>query len=124
MHESAAVHGRHQRDTSWPCIIPRDSQLTALPEFACLAGQKDRNGSDDDSFDVRGAGGVIPQPLAATSEENSLKLPGDRWAAESIAHHEFAQAVMNLGFSDTEICEWGSLYAMASEGRFFPDASL
>lgn len=103
-------------------IIPRNAHLTALPEFAYLAGQKDRNGSDYDSFDVRGAGGIIPQPVTATSEENLLKLPGDRWAAESIAHHEFAHAVMNLGFSDAEIREWETLYAVASEGKFFPGA--
>jgi hypothetical protein len=103
-------------------IIPRNAYLTALPEFASLAGQKDPNGNPYDSFAVRGAGAVLGQPVTATAEENLLKLPGDRFAAESVTHHEFAHAIMNLGFTEADHRRWKAIFNAASDKKLFPGA--
>ena len=103
-------------------IIPKGSYITALPEFASLSGKKDPNGNPYDSFAVRGAGAVIGQPVTATAEENLLKLPGDPFAAESVAHHEFAHAVMNLGFTEVDHGEWKAIFRAAADRRLFPGA--
>jgi hypothetical protein len=103
-------------------IIPKGSYITALPEFASLSGKKDPNGSAYDSFAVRGAGAVIGQPVTATAEENLLKLPGDPFAAESVTHHEFAHAIMNLGFTEADHREWKAIYKAAADNKLFPGA--
>lgn len=103
-------------------IIPVGSFVTSLPEFAYLSGQIDRNGNAYDSFEIRGLGAVPGQPVTATSEENLRGLPEDRWHAESITHHEFAHAVMNLGFSVEDQTRWGGIYAEAVKSATFPGA--
>ena len=103
-------------------IIPRESYITALPEFARLSKQKDPNGNAYDSFAVRGAGAIPVQPVTATSEENLLKLKDDRFSQESITHHEFAHAIMNLGFSDMERNRWHEIYQAAAKRNIFPGA--
>ena len=101
-------------------IIPRDEYITILPEFAYLAGQRDPNGNPYDSFAVRGAGGILSQRATATSEENLLRLPSDPFWAESITHHEFAHAIMNLGFTSGDWSRWSEIYEMARLKQTFP----
>jgi hypothetical protein len=101
-------------------IIPKDSFVTELPEFAWLSGQTDRNGNAYDSFAIRGLGAVQGQPVTATSEENLLGLPGDPFRAESVAHHEFAHAVMNLGFTTDDLSRWRQFYEDAVQNGTFP----
>lgn len=101
-------------------IIPKNSFITILPEYEQFKGKSDRNGNPYDSFKIRGAGGVVGQPVTAVSEENLLKLPGDPFSQESVIHHEFAHAVMNLGFGDQDREKWLSTYESAKKRNTFP----
>jgi hypothetical protein len=103
-------------------IIPRACYITALPEFAALAGKKDPNANAYDSFAIRGAGAVPGQPVTATSEENLLKLSGDPFSAESVTHHEFAHAIMNLGFTQHDRDMWNAIFRRAVAKHLFPGA--
>ena len=103
-------------------IIPQKRFITMLPEYAKWSGKNDPNGSPYDSFKVRGAGAVPKQPVTATSEENLLRLPGDPFAKESVICHEFAHAIMNLGFSEEESKEWKSIYKDAKQKNTFAGA--
>ena len=69
---------------------------------------------------MRGAGGIPSQPVTATSEENLLELKGDPFWQECITRHEFAHAIMNLGFSEAEKKEWAAIYAEAAKKETFP----
>ena len=104
-------------------IIPQASYVTALPEFAYLSGGIDRNGNTYDSFSIRGLGAVQGQPVTATSEENLLQLPDDPFWCESVTHHEFAHAIMNLGFTPDDRARWSELYQEAEALDFFPGTS-
>ena len=116
------IAGRMQARQARLSIIPRDRFITFLPEFARLSGTNDPNGTAYDSFGVRGAGGIPSQPVTATSEENLRKLPGDPFAGEDVTTHEFAHAIMNLGFSDEERRGWTQLYQAAKRRKAFPGA--
>jgi hypothetical protein len=99
-------------------IIPRDKFVTSLPEFSHLSGKIDINGNPYDSFKIRGLG-AKSQPVSATSEENLLNLSNDPFEAEDITVHEFAHAVMNLGFSSEDIRKINDLYVNArADGKF------
>ena len=52
------IRGRLVQQEAALAIIPRDSFVTELPEFAWLSGQIDRNGNAYDSFAIRGLGAV------------------------------------------------------------------
>lgn len=93
-------------------IIPRDKYVTSLPEFSHLSGRIDINGNPYDSFKIRGLG-AKSQPMSATSEENLLKLPNDPFRSEDITVHEFAHAIMNLGFSPDDMNRINLLYKNA-----------
>lgn len=114
------IRGRLVQQEAALAIIPKDSFVTELPEFAWLSGQTDRNGNAYDSFAIRGLGAVRGQPVTATSEENLLGLAGDPFRAESIAHHEFAHAVMNLGFTAADLGRWTQIYDAAVQNGTFP----
>ena len=101
-------------------IIPHQEYVTSLPDFAYLAGKLDRNGNPYDSFAIRGLGPIPGQPVTATAEENLLKLPDDPFAAESVLHHEFAHAIMNLGFTSEKRGNWSTIYDKAVADRTFP----
>jgi hypothetical protein len=99
-------------------IIPRDQFVTSLPEFSYLSGRFDINGNPYDSFRIRGLG-AKRQPVTATSEENLLKLFNDPFRTEDITVHEFAHAIMNLGFAPDDVLKINSLYRDAlSKGKF------
>ena len=101
-------------------IIPRNAFITVLPEYSNLSGKKDSNGNPYDSFKIRGAGAVPGQPVTATSEENLLRLKGDPFAAESVTCHEFAHAIMNLGFTAKDKQRWTVIYSNAKQRNLFP----
>ena len=101
-------------------IIPATAYITALPDFTDLSGQNDPNDDPYDSFEVRGAGGIREQPVTATSEENLLHSKGDRFGDYNVTYHEFAHAIMNLGFSDQELRKWRRIYKTARRLNFFP----
>jgi hypothetical protein len=102
-------------------ITPKDRYVTALPEFAYQSGRKDANGNDYDSFKIRGLGAVAGQPVTATAEENLLNLPSDTMRGMSVTHHEFAHAVMNLGFDDADRAAWTRIYRNGNAGKLFKD---
>jgi len=103
-------------------IIPRKAFITELPEFADISGRLDPNGNPYDSFDIRGAGGIPIQPVTATSEENFFNLKDDKFYCESVLVHEFAHAIMNIGFSDSERNQWQLIYNIAKPKNLFPGA--
>ena len=100
-------------------IIPRDAFLTILPEFSHLSGRLDRSGQAYNSFDIRGLGAARGQPLSAISEENLLRLPGDPLGGESVLHHEFAHAIMDLGFNSAMHSQWSEIYENAAQAQRF-----
>jgi hypothetical protein len=100
-------------------ITPKNLYVTALPEFAYLSGGKDANGNDYDSFSIRGLGAVTGQPVSATAEENLLDLQGNTMKGMSVTHHEFAHAVMNLGFNDADRAAWKRIYRNGAAGNLF-----
>jgi len=102
-------------------IIPKDRYVTALPEFAYQSGRKDATGREYDSFKIRGLGAVAGQPVTATAEENLLHLRGDTMKGMSVTHHEFAHAVMNLGFREADRAAWARIYRNGEAGKLFRD---
>lgn len=102
-------------------IAPKNRYVTALPEFAYQSGRKDANGNDFDSFKIRGLGAVAGQPVTATAEENLLNLQGDSMQGMSVTHHEFAHAIMNLGFSYADRAAWTRIYRNGAAGKRFKD---
>ncbi len=97
-------------------IVPRTDYVSVLPEYTRYA---DRT-LGYIPFSTRGGGGVIGQPITATSEENLLKLPGDGFWNEDITYHEFGHAIMNLGFSPQEKSKWSALFTKAKARNTFP----
>jgi len=61
------------------------------------------------------------KPVTATAEENLLGFPGNSMRGTSVTHHEFAHAIMNLGFSDTERAAWTRIYRNGAGGKVFKD---
>ena len=102
-------------------ITPKDRFVTALPEFAYQSGRKDATGREYDSFKIRGLGAVVGQPVTATAEENLLHLSGDTMKGMSVTHHEFAHAVMNLGFNKADRAAWAQIYRNGAAGKLFKD---
>lgn len=102
-------------------ITPKKRYVTALPEFAYQSGRKDANGNDYDSFKIRGLGAVVGQPVTATAEEDLLDLHGDSMQGMSVTHHEFAHAIMNLGFTDADRAAWTRIYRNGAAGKLFKD---
>jgi hypothetical protein len=100
-------------------IIPKHSFISSLPEYAQYKEYNDSNGNNYNSMKIRGAGGVLSQPVSATSEENLLGLENDPFAAEDITVHELAHAIMNLGFMDSQINEWIDIYEDARNKNIF-----
>ena len=100
-------------------IIPKDSYVTALPEFAYLKGKRDRTGRPYEGFALRGLGGVPGQPVSATSEENLLGLAGDSHAFIDVTIHEYAHAIQNLCFTPAEQAAIEALFGNTKRlGRF------
>lgn len=99
-------------------IIPRDAFITDLPEFSNLSGRLDRSGQAYDSFAIRGLGASRGQPLSAISEENLLN-PEDPLRDESVLHHEFAHAIMDLGFNSAMLAQWSEIYENAAQTKGF-----
>lgn len=75
-------------------IIPEGTDITDLPDYADL-----------DSFwdQYRGLGAVDGRPTSSSGEENLLNYPTDPYGGtESIALHEWAHAIDNLGVSKVD----------------------
>lgn len=72
-------------------IIPEGTKITELPDYDDL----------DSSWDIyRGLGAVEGRPTSSSGEENLLNYPTDPYGgSESIALHEWAHAIDNLGIS-------------------------
>jgi hypothetical protein len=102
-------------------ITPKDRYVTALPEFAYQSGRKDATGREYDSFKIRGLGAVVGQPVTATAEENLMHLRGDTMNGMSVTRHEFAHAVMNLGFNKADRATWAKIYRNGEAGKLFKD---
>ena len=102
-------------------IIPRDAFITNLPEFSHLSGRLNRSGQAYDSFAIRGLGAARGQSLSAISEENLLRLPVDPSRGESVLHHEFAHAIMDVGFNSAMHAQWSEIYENAVQAQRFSE---
>ena len=51
---------------------------------------------------ARGLGATLARPASSCAEENLLNLPGDHYARESIAIHEFAHTIHILGLNSID----------------------
>lgn len=78
------------------CIIGWDQFTTDLPEFAEMKPK--------DFWDARarGTGGSETDPFCSCAEENLLGYPGDPYASENIAIHEFAHAIHLRGMLNVD----------------------
>lgn len=122
LQERPDIARRMKNNKAAVAIIPSKSFITVLPEFADMSGKNDSNGNPYNSFNIRGAGGIPRQPVTATSEENLLRAKGDRFGGESVICHEFAHAIMNLGFTGDEKHRWMAIYSNAKRRNLFPKA--
>jgi hypothetical protein len=104
------IRGRMAARGAALVIIPKDSPMTALPEFANLAGRSTSDGRPYSGPQIRGLGGSSGQPASSSAEENLLKLDTDIFHGEDITIHEFAHGVMNVGFSAAELGQWTRIY--------------
>ncbi|MCW5712183.1 hypothetical protein WMC41_06925 [Shinella yambaruensis] len=75
-------------------IIPEGTKITELPDYSDLGA----------SWDIyRGLGAVPGRPTSSSGEENLLNYPTDPYGgSESIALHEWAHAIDNLGVSTVD----------------------
>lgn len=85
-------------------IVPKTDSITTLPEFRQWQGKISLSGEPYDR--VRGLGAVKGQVVTAVCEANLLNLPGNRFYGQNVCYHEFAHAIMNLGFSPEQHEEW------------------
>lgn len=76
-------------------IIPKDKGITTLPDYRSLKDAQAPDGFADWDSRARGLGGWL---VMSCGEENLLKLPGDRYAGQSICVHEFAHT-MQIGLA-------------------------
>jgi alpha-glucosidase len=86
---------------------------------------------------ARGLGATRARPASSCAEENLLNLPGDRYARESIAIHEFAHTIHILGLNSIDPSFeprlraafqhardkglWTSTYAGSSYGEYWAE---
>ena len=109
-------------------IIPKDKTNTDLPEFTHLVGTKDFTGRRRDTFEIRGLGGVIGQPVSSAGEEQLLENWGPQhpWFPYRgwVALHEFAHAIQNLCFAEEDHEEWNKFYEDALEANLYPGSHM
>ena len=107
-------------------IIPKDEYVTTVPEFAFLKGKIDNTDPNlsrpYDAFIIRGQGGHKLQPVAATSEENLLKLQEDPLGFVDVTIHEYAHSIQNICFTREDDERWDGLYSEARQANAFPGA--
>ena len=109
-------------------IIPRDQTNTDLPEFAYLAGTSDFTGRRRDTYEIRGLGGVIGQPVSSVGEEQLL----GNWESHhpwypyrgQVATHEFAHAIQNLCFTPEDDELWSGFYEAALAANLYPGSHM
>jgi alpha-glucosidase len=79
-------------------IMARYEGTTDIPEHAYLANDTSINWD----LRARGLGGTLYEPLSSCAEENILGYQIDKYHAESIAIHEFAHTIHNVGIAPIE----------------------
>lgn len=93
-------------------VIPQNTRMTDLPEFASLSGKKTFDGRLWD--DVRGVGGLRladGRLAVGIPEENLTNSSADRyWGNYSVAIHELAHVVQDHCISDREFRSIKRLY--------------
>ena len=109
-------------------IIPRDQTVTTLPEYAHLAGTKDFTGRSRDTFDLRGLGGVVGQPVASAAEEQLLGTlePKHPYYPHRglVPVHEFAHSIQNLCFTPEDDERWNGFYQDALQLDLYPGTHM
>ena len=107
-------------------IIPKDEYITTVPEFAFLKGKIDKKDPNMDrpydAFIIRGQGGARGQPVAATAEENLLRLPNDPLGFVDVTIHEFAHSIQEICFTQGDHERWNRFYSEARQANAFPGA--
>jgi alpha-glucosidase len=77
-------------------VMARTEMTTDVPEHSDMTPK--------DYWDkrARGLGATLAKPASSCAEENLLNLPGDPYARESIAIHEFAHTIHILGLNSID----------------------
>eukprot|EP00878_Enallax_costatus_P020668 GHUV01021857.1.p1 GENE.GHUV01021857.1~~GHUV01021857.1.p1 ORF type:complete len:328 (+),score=76.77 GHUV01021857.1:864-1847(+) len=109
-----AVMKRIQQAGCKLAIIARQQVTTDIPPHHFMKRQAAEGGRDIDAT-TRGLGATHAVPTASCGEENITMINDTRYFEESILVHEFAHAVMNLGFDETQMQEIHRLYKQALE---------
>ena len=94
-------------------VIGKAQHTSDIPAHRFLRSMQTFDGR---SFDdgCRGVGGVPGCACTSVGEENLLMHEDDSFSQESIMVHEFAHAVMNLGFDDAQHEEVGRLFTAST----------
>ena len=116
------------RERAELAIIPRDRTLTSLPEYAYLKGTKDFTGRGRDTFEIRGVGAVLGQPVSSAAEEQVLGRFGPRHPYYPyrglVAVHELAHGIQNLCFTAEDHEEWNGFYGEAVRADLYPGTHM
>jgi len=89
------------------CVIGHSEFTTDLPEFVRFGERPHRDfpeltGAEYWDARARGTGGSQTDPFCTCAEENLLGYPGDPYAAECIAIHEFAHCIHLRGLENVD----------------------
>ena len=109
-------------------IISRNQVNTDLLEFANIKGTKDFTGRSRDTFEIRGLGGVLGQPVSSAGEEQLLGNRGleHPWMPYRglAATYEYAHAVQNLCFTNKDRKQWNKFYEEALDVDLSPGSHM
>ncbi|KAL6778339.1 hypothetical protein ACKKBG_A17815 [Auxenochlorella protothecoides x Auxenochlorella symbiontica] len=119
-------------------IIGRGQVTTDIPQYAQYRGQDSGNGGGRVETATRGLGGGTSNPVSSVGEENLTMEDDVHYGCESILIHEWAHAVMDLGYAEqplqAEIVEcWKAAekrgtyvkgsYIISNPGEYWAEAS-
>ena len=101
-------------------IIPKDANLTSLPEYKHLAGKLNL-GRQQEWDEMRGYSDISGTLPTVTSEENLLNLPSDPYSNLDITYQEFAREIMFKALTPEDVRIWyDGIYRPAKEKNLFP----
>ena len=92
-------------------VVPKDTAVTELPEFAFLRGKKDIwDRRYDEPGLIFGLGGVRSNPVSTATEESLLRDPDHPVQGYWVAVHELGHHMMNLCFTSNDHRVWDRLH--------------
>ena len=122
------IPGCMARNGGYLAIVPRDQVNTDLPEFVRSKGTTTATGHSYDTFEIRGLGGIVGQPVSSVGEEQIM----GNWGPEHpwypyrglVAVHEYAHGIQNLCFTPKDWDKWNRFYDKAVEENWYPGSHM